>query len=138
MSLFKKPEKKPEPKQTVIQVQYPIEIRSWSIHRDAIIELLKSAEIDLNAPQVKSYFNCRLVPDKDNAADKNALKVMAAPTGRGKEYFDIGYVPAESALLLRSENTKVTAKTHYWSLRMYYDVLQGVSFSLYLNESKFK
>lgn len=138
MGLFSKSVKPMQVKPSVRSVPYPIEVASWHIHTDGICELLKAAEIDLNECKVSEYLRCKVIPEPDNESDSNALKVYAAPKGRSKEFFDIGYVPSEFAPDMRGDVKKVVAGSHYWSLLMRFDVFQGISFSLKLEESKFK
>jgi len=138
MGLFSKSVKPMQVKSSVRSIPYPIEVVSWHIHTDGIRELLKAAEIDLNECKVSEYLRCKVVPEPDNEADPNALKVYAAPKGRSKEFFDIGYVPSEFTPDMRGDVKKVVAGSHYWSLLMRFDVFQGISFSLKLEESKFK
>jgi len=138
MGLFSKSVKSMQVKSSVHSIPYPIEVASWHIHTDGIRELLKAAGIDLNECNVSEYLRCKVVPEPDNESDPNALKVYAAPKGRSKEFLDIGYVPSEFAPDMRGDVKKVVAGSHYWSLLMRFDVFQGISFSLKLEESKFK
>ena len=138
MGLFSKSVKPMQVKSSVRSISYPIEVRSWSIHVESIRKLLEATGINLNECKVSEYLRCKVVPEPDNESDPNALKVYAAPKGRSKEFFDIGYVPSEFAPDMRGDVKKVVAGSHYWSLLMRFDVFQGISFSLKLEESKFK
>ena len=138
MGLFSKINKQAETKTSARSVSYPIEVRSWSIHVESIRKLLEATGINLNECKVSEYLRCKVVPEPDNESDPNALKVYAAPKGRSKEFFDIGYVPSEFAPVMRGDVKKVVAGSHYWSLLMRFDVFEGISFSLKLEESKFK
>lgn len=138
MGLFSKSVKPVQVKTVTRSVAYPIEVASWNIHLDGIRGLLKASGTDLNECIVSEYLRCKVVPEPDNESDPNALKVYAAPKGRSKEFFDIGYVPSEFAPDMRGDVKKVVAGSHYWSLLMRFDVFQGISFSLKLEESKFK
>ena len=138
MGLFSKSVKPVQVKTVNRSVAYPIEVASWNIHLDGIRELMKASEIDLNECKVSEYLRCKVVPEPDNEADPNALKGYAAPKGRSKDFYDIGYVPSEFARGLRGDVKKVVAGSHYWSLLMRFDVFRGISFSLKLEESKFK
>lgn len=138
MSLFKKASTKPAPEPAPSQsVAYPFETTTWNAHRNAIRELIKSAGIDLNELSVNEYLKCKIVPEPTNPSDPNALKVSAAPSGRGKDYFDIGYVPKEYIPLVRTDMKKVQDGSHYWSIKLLFDVFRGISFSISLKESKF-
>lgn len=138
MGLFSKSVKPTQVKKVIRSVTYPIEVRSWSIHVESIRKLLEATGINLNECKVSEYLRCKVVPEPDNESDPNALKVYAAPKGRSKEFFDIGYVPSEFAPDMRGDVKKVVAGSHYWSLLMRFDVFEGISFSLKLEESKFK
>lgn len=138
MGLFSKSVKPMQVKPSVRSIPYPVEVRSWSIHVESIRKLLEATGINLNECKVSEYLRCKVVPEPDNESDPNALKVYAAPKGRSKEFFDIGYVPSEFAPDMRGDVKKVVAGSHYWSLLMRFDVFQGISFSLKLEESKFK
>jgi hypothetical protein len=138
MGLFSKINKQAEAKTSTRSVTYPIEVRSWSIHVEGIRKLLEATGTNLNECKVSEYLRCKVVPEPDNESDPNALKVYAAPKGRSKEFFDIGYVPSEFAPDMRGDVKKVVAGSHYWSLLMRFDVFEGISFSLKLEESKFK
>lgn len=138
MGLFSKINKQTETKTSTRAVPYPIEVCSWSIHVESIRKLLEATGINLNECKVSEYLRCKVVPEPDNESDPNALKVYAAPKGRSKEFFDIGYVPSEFAPDMRGDVKKVVAGSHYWSLLMRFDVFEGISFSLKLEESKFK
>lgn len=138
MGLFSKSVKPMQVKPSVRSIPYPVEVRSWSIHVESIRKLLEATGINLNECKVSEYLRCKVIPEPDNESDSNALKVYAAPKGRSKEFFDIGYVPSEFAPDMRGDVKKVVAGSHYWSLLMRFDVFQGISFSLKLEESKFK
>jgi len=138
MGLFSKSVKPMQVKPSVRSIPYPVEVRSWSIHVESIRKLLEATEINLNECKVSEYLRCKVIPEPDNESDPNALKVYAAPKGRSKDFFDIGYVPSEFAPDMRGDVKKVVAGSHYWSLLMRFDVFQGISFSLKLEESKFK
>lgn len=138
MGLFNKIGKSADTKSSVRSIPYPIEVRSWNIHTEGIRKLLEATGINLNECKVSEYLRCKVVPEPDNESDPNALKVFAAPKGRSKEFFDIGYVPSEFAPDMKSDVKKVVAGSHYWSLLMRFDVFEGISFSLKLEESKYK
>ena len=138
MGLFNKIGKSTDTKSSVRSIPYPIEVRSWNIHTEGIRKLLEATGINLNEYKVSEYLRCKVVPEPDNESDPNALKVFAAPKGRSKEFFDIGYVPSEFASDMRGDVKKVVAGSHYWSLLMRFDVFEGISFSLKLEESKYK
>lgn len=142
MSLFRKPSAKSAPI-TVSEptFQYPITIKSWSKHRDGVFSLCKSLGLnldDFDNGQMSAYLKCKLALEPDNEFDSNAVKVYASPKGaKYKTYYDIGYIPSEFTDEVMKDNAKVVSKSHYWNLRMYVDILSGIEFSLYLNESKF-
>ena len=138
MGLFSKSVKPMQVKSSVRSIPYPIEVRSWNIHTEGIRGLLEAAGINLNECEAFEYLRCKVVPEPDNESDPNALKVFAAPKGRSKEFFDIGYVPSEFAPDMKSDVKKAVAGSHYWSLLMRFDVFEGISFTLKLEESKYK
>lgn len=138
MGLFSKVSNKTETKSSVRTISYPIEVRSWNIHTDGVHELIKSTGIDLNELTADVYLRCKVVPEPDNESDPDALKVYAAPKGRSKDFYDIGYIPSEYTSDIKPDVKKAVAGTHYWSLRMRFDVFQGIRFTLSLKESKFK
>lgn len=138
MGLFNKIGKSADTKSSVRSIPYPIEVRSWKIHTEGIRGLLEAAGINLNECEAFEYLRCKVVPEPDNESDPNALKVFAAPKGRSKEFFDIGYVPSEFAPDMKPDVKKAVAGSHYWSLLMRFDVFEGISFSLKLEESKYK
>lgn len=142
MSLFKKAPVKVEP---VVNFEpsfsYPIQVKFWNVHRDGLCQLLKSIDLNINDMEngrMSSYLKCKIVPEPDNKTDRNALKVCAShKSAKSKEFFDIGYIPSEFTAEVKKDNKKVEAKTHFWSLRMTIDIINGIDFNLYLKESKF-
>lgn len=118
-------------------VKYPIDVVFWGVHTDAIIALMNACEFDLNKGKISEYIKCKLVPEPNNEVDSNAVKVCGAPKGRGKEYYDIGYIPSEIAPYIRTDMHKVDTKSHFWSLRVNFDIINGVAFTLNLKESKY-
>lgn len=66
------------------------------------------------------------------------MKVFAAIKGRGKTYHEVGHLPADTVEKIRPDIAKVNAKTHYWSLRLTFDIVKGTFLWLSLFESKFK
>lgn len=141
MSLFRK-----TPKQTATvkpsepSISYPIEVKFWNDHRDGIIQLLDSLEFnidDMEEGRYATFLKCKLVPNPSNEYDKNAVKVFAAPKGKSKTMFDIGYIPSDIAPYIKADIKKVNAKTHFGSLKMRIDVIYGIDFSLSLKESKY-
>lgn len=143
MSLFKKAPVKTAP--VIVNepsFQYPIQVKTWNKHREELVRLFKSLGLnfdDMEEGRISEYLSCKLQREPDNEADRNAVKVCAKPKGaKFKEYYDIGYIPSESITEVMKDNKKVTSKTHYWSLRMYFDIISGIEFNLSLKESKFK
>lgn len=138
MGLFKKTAPKPAPAPVAQSVSYPIEVVYWRDHYEALSQLIKSSDLDLNDLKASGNFSCKLVPEPDNEYDKNAVKVSAALKGRGKKtWYDIGYIPSEVNQEIRADIKKVVAGTHYWSLRISFDARNGLILSIYLNESAF-
>ena len=135
MSLFKKstPVTAPDPILT-----YPVEVVFWKDHYTSLSELFKAAEIDLNEMRGSGYLNCKLVPEPDNENDPDAVKVYAAVKGNKKDWYDIGYITSDFNREIRPDIKKVVAGTHYWSLRWYFDVKNGLELSIKLHESQFK
>ena len=66
------------------------------------------------------------------------MKVFAAVKGRGKTYHEVGHLRADTVELIRPDIAKVNAKTHYWSLRLTFDIIKGTFLWLSLFESKYK
>lgn len=146
MGLFSKKTEKSTPviqvDSSILQSQfsYPIQIKFWSIHREQIMELIKSLDInfdDFEDGKMYTYLRCKLVPDLTNESDPNAIKVFASKKG-SRTFFDIGFIPSEFTSSVKEDNEKVLSKTHYWSLRMRIDIFNGLAFSLNIHESKFK
>ena len=135
MSLFKKPA---NTNAQTPSISYPVEVAYWKDFYESISHLLADAGVDLNTLRGSGHFNCKLILDIENEQDPNAVKVYAAPTGRSKTYYEIGYVPSDYTLLIRPDIKKVVSGSHYWSIRWYFDVKKGLELSIYLNESKFK
>lgn len=139
MSLFKK-----TPVQSALRpvenVIYPIEVKFWQNHRQAIIELLGFYDLnELKDGRLTDYLKCKLIPEPENEHDKNAIKVYAGPRGsKTSELLDIGYIPSDMNVSIRTDMKKAVAGTHYWSLRMTFDLIYGLSFELSLRESKFQ
>lgn len=143
MSLFKKAPVKTAP--VIVNepsFQYPIEVKTWNKHSEELVKLFKSLGLtfeDMEDGRISTYLSCKLNQEHDNEYDSNAVKVCAKPKGaKYKEYYDIGYIPSEFTAEVMKDNKKVTSKTHYWSLRLFFDILTGVEFNLSLKESKFK
>ena len=118
-------------------VNYPIEVRFWKDHRDGITDLLRA--LDFTVDDFGEWYTLRgkLVPEPDNEVDKNAIQVYAGPKGK-RNWFYIGYIPSDDAPYIKPDIKKVVSGTHYWSIRMKFDVAYGLEFDLRLKESQFK
>lgn len=137
MSLFKKTVKQVE--QPVTQsITYPLDIVYWKDHYEAISDLIKSSDMDLNNLHASESFKGKLVPEPDNEHDPKAVKVFASLRGNNKKWYDIGYISSNDNELIRPDIKKVVAGTHYWTVRIYFDARMGLLISISLRESKFK
>lgn len=143
MSLFKKAPVKTTP--AIVSepsFQYPIKVMTWNKHSEELVKLFKSLGLtfeDMEDGRTSTYLSCKLKRERDNEFDSNAVIVCAKPRGaKFKDYYDIGYIPSEVTADVMEDNKKVTSQTHYWSLKMYFDIVTGVEFSLSLKESKYK
>ena len=136
MALFnigKKDVRKAAPAKTVSDM----ELQTWYIHREDIQQLAKDLGIDAGST-FKEYLKAKIVPDPGNKADKNALKVMAGKRGRGNGYYFVGFIPAAETDLVRECQKAVDDGTHYWSVAIEYDILDGTRFYISLRESQYK
>ena len=140
MGLFSKKKNNEETINNNLQptVTYPFEVTYWNAQREGIEQLINELELDLNSDDPSAFLKCKLVPEPDNEHDKNAIQVYAGVRGRNTKYYLIGYVPSDIAQDLKPDIKKVVSNSHYWLLRIKFDIIYGLRFDVWLKESKFQ
>ena len=98
--------------------------------------LMSEVGIDVSKAN-KGYLKCQLIKEPTNESDPNAIKVLGAVKGKNTVWHDIGYVPRDMTKDVKKAQRLVDDKTHFWSLYYRCNVVDGTSFTVYLNESKF-
>ena len=134
MSLFKKKDEKSS-ERTILN--YPIQPMILSRHHDALLQILKSADFNEmhDNGSMSLYLRCLIAPDDEHP---DSFQVFAGPKGaKANTLSPVARIPAEYSDLVRADNKKVTAGSHYWSLKATLNVFHEMHLYLNLGESKF-
>ena len=113
------------------------EVVSWSKHEDEISALID--EMTKNDAFSKEYSTtivpCFIKPEPNNEFDKDALQVLViCPNSIGK-WHNIGYVPSELCLSVKSALKYVKEGSYYWRCKMSYTKVSGTKFYIELKPS---